>query len=136
MWMDSHDSKILSFKDLEAWKQSRLLAILVIEATRPVKGAPFDRGLYDQMRRAALSIPSNLAEGDERGTNKDALRFLYMSRGSLAELRTQADIANATGYLSTQCFEEIEFACVKVGKLLSGLIRSRRNRERPPPRSP
>jgi four helix bundle protein len=73
------------------------------------QAAPFSRdfGLRDQIRRAAVSIASNIAEGDERGSNKDAVRFLYMAKGSLAELETQIDIAHRIGYLDTSVLEDM-----------------------------
>ena len=80
------------FKDLSVWQKSRDLAVNMYKLTN--KG-PFkhDFGLRDQVRRAAVSIASNIAEGDERDTNKEAIRFFYISKGSLAELRTQMEIA-------------------------------------------
>jgi len=63
-----------------------------------------DFGLKDQLRRAAISIPSNLAEGDERDTDKDAVRFFYIAKGSIAELRTQLQIAFEIGYMERGVF--------------------------------
>ncbi len=88
------------------------------------------------MQRAALSVPSNIAEGEERGSNKEALRFLYIAKGSLAELRTQADIACAAGFITKEEFSHIESSADHVARLLSGLIKNRLLRERaqtPPP---
>ena len=62
-----------------------------------------DFGLKDQLRRAAISIPSNLAEGDERDTDKDAVRFFYIAKGSIAELRTQLQIAFEICYNGKNC---------------------------------
>lgn len=125
--MNAHQndsSRRLTYKELDAWKQARELAVLVLRITDQ---EPLRRcwGLCDQMQRAAISIPSNIAEGDERGTNADALRFLYISKGSLAELRTQADIAHAANKVSDKDFGELESAAGHVGRLLGGMIRRR-----------
>lgn len=124
-------AKRLTYKQLDAWKQSRSLAIRVIQLCEK---DPLRRnwGLCDQMQRSAVSIPSNIAEGDERGTNKDALRFLYISKGSLAELRTQLDLSQATGKVSVREFEELETLCGHIERLLGGMIRRRLRMEKLP----
>ena len=86
------------FKDLKVWQKSKELAVLIYKITQE-KGFRQDFGFKDQIRRAAISIPSNIAEGDERGTNKEAVRFFYIAKGSLAELQTQIEIAFEIGYL-------------------------------------
>jgi four helix bundle protein len=87
------------------------------------------------MQRAAVSVPSNIAEGEERGSNKDALRFLYIAKGSLAELRTQAEIALATKDLSAENAAQLDAAADQVARLLSGMIKRRVDRERATQRS-
>ncbi len=76
---------ICRFEDLEVWKEGMRLAVQVY---RSMAGCP-DYGLRDQMQRAAVSIPSNIAEGFERNTNKEFIRFLYISKGSCAEKKSQ-----------------------------------------------
>lgn len=128
MHTDQNDpSRRLTYKELDAWKRARDLAVLVLRVTNQ---EPLRRhwGLCDQMQRAAISIPSNIAEGDERGTNADALRFLYISKGSLAELRTQADIAHVADKIPDSDFGELESAAEHVGRLLGGMIRRRLKR--------
>lgn len=75
------------FRNLMVWQKARDLVVQIYKLTNRT---PFtkDFGLRDQIRRAAVSIPSNIAEGDERDTNKDSVRFLYIAKGSLAELLT------------------------------------------------
>lgn len=80
------------------------------------------------MRRAAVSIVSNIAEGDERDTNKDSVRFLFMAKGSLAELITQVIISTEIGYLKGNEFEYISKECEIIGKMLGKLIKIRRDR--------
>ena len=112
------------FRDLKVWQRSKELAVIIYKLTQ--KG-PFTRdfGFRDQIRRAAVSVPSNLAEGDERGSNKDAVRFFYFAKGSLAEIQTQLEIAYEIGYLEQQTLTELEEKCVIIGKMLGSLIKAR-----------
>lgn len=84
-----------------------------------------DFGLRDQMRRASVSVCSNVAEGDERNTDKDAVRFFYMAKGSLAELITQLEIAGEVGYLDSDTMIHFEEDCGEIGKMLGALIKAR-----------
>ena len=112
------------YRDLNVWQSARDLAVEMYKVTQ---AASFSRdfGLRDQIRRAAVSIASNIAEGDERGTNKDAVRFLYMAKGSLAELETQIDIAHRIGYLNTTILDDMNQKCKSIGKMLGSLIKFR-----------
>ncbi|WP_297571783.1 four helix bundle protein [uncultured Deefgea sp.] len=105
-------------KQLETWRQAMLLVKTIYELTALF---PSDErfGLTSQMRRAAVSIPSNIAEGVARGTSKEYLHFLNIARGSLSELDTQAEIALMLGYVPKDLalFEQMNL----VGRLLSGL---------------
>ena len=84
-----------------------------------------DFGLRDQIRRAAVSISSNIAEGDESGTNKQAVRFFYIAKGSNAEVLTQAIIAYEIGYLTKEQFSVIQAECNVIGRMLTKLITAR-----------
>lgn len=86
-----------------------------------------DYGLRDQMTRAAVSIPSNIAEGYERGTNKDFIRFLKIAQGSAAELRTQTYIAHSIGTLEKQQMSHIVEECKGIGAMLHALAKARSN---------
>jgi len=112
------------FRDLKVWQRSKELAVLIYKHTQ--KG-PFthDYGFRDQIRRAAVSVPSNIAEGDERGSNKDAIRFFYFAKGSLAEIQTQLEIAYEIEYLNKQTLNELEERCQDIGKMLGSLIKAR-----------
>lgn len=112
------------FKNLIVWQKGKDLAVTTYRVTE-VGPLGRDFGLRDQMRRCAVSIPSNIAEGDERDTDKESIRFFYIAKGSLAELRTQIVIAHEIGYLEKKVFEEIEEECVALGKMIGGLIKSR-----------
>ena len=84
-----------------------------------------DFGLRDQIRKAAVSIPSNIAEGDELGSDKQAVKFFYIAKGSSAELLTQAIIAKEIGYLDYKNFEHIAEECKAISGMLSRLIQAR-----------
>ena len=99
-------------------------------------GFNHDFGLRDQIRKRAVSIAGNLAEGDERGTNKDSVRFFYMAKGSLAELRTHVQIASEIGRVQKSAFDSIEMECEQLGKMIGSLIRVRRRTYNPLPRTP
>jgi four helix bundle protein len=108
-----------SFEQLEVWKRSCQLAVAVYEALRETR----DFALRDQMQRAVVSIPSNIAEGAERG-GKDFERFLRVARGSAAELRTQVYIAKKIGLLSDEKFSQLICELKEIAKMLTGLARS------------
>jgi four helix bundle protein len=84
-----------------------------------------DFALRDQIRRSAVSVPSNIAEGDERDTNRDSVRFLYIAKGSFAELRTQLEIAHTVGLLPEAHWREIESSCAEIARMLGALIKAR-----------
>ena len=112
------------FKELRVWQKAKDLAVYIYTVTN-LKPFRKDYSLRDQMRRAAVSVPSNIAEGDERNTDKDAVRFLYIAKGSLAELRTQVEIANEIGYISEKIFNYIDEECIAMGKMIGKLIQAR-----------
>lgn len=110
-----------AFSDLRVWRSGMELAVNVYRST-----ANFPReeiySLTQQMRRAAVSIPSNIAEGKGRGSKRDFRQFLFNARGSLLELQTQVMIAQTLGYLSKAEANELLTRAAGVGKSLSGLI--------------
>jgi four helix bundle protein len=110
---------------LRVWQEAKGLAIKLYEVT--AKGElSRDYGLRDQIQRSAVSIPSNIAEGYERNSDKDFVRFLLIAKGSLSELRTQLEIAQGIGYLGQRVFEDFETQCGKLGAMLTKLIKSRK----------
>jgi four helix bundle protein len=112
------------FRDLKVWQKGKNLAVAIYRLTSNSPLAK-DFGLSDQLRRAAVSIPSNIAEGDERDTNRDSIRFLYIAKSSLAEVRTQLEIAREVGLLPQSDHDLIEKECAEIGRMLGALIKAR-----------
>jgi four helix bundle protein len=112
-----------SFEDLEVWKRSCALSVVIFEVMCDVR----QFSLKDQMERAAISIPSNIAEGSERG-GIDFARFLRIASGSAAELRTQLYIERRLELISTSDFARILPELKEISKMLSGLRKSCRSR--------
>ncbi|MFN4254787.1 MAG: four helix bundle protein [Saprospiraceae bacterium] len=109
------------FKELDVWREAKILAVSIYKLTEPFpKHELF--GLTNQMRRAAVSIPSNIAEGTGRRTPKDKAQFMYTSRGSLFELETQIVIARELNYLSEEDFNQISQSIIKYRQLINGFI--------------
>ncbi len=114
--------KIKKFEELESWKKARQLTNKVYEATA-AGGFTRDFGLKDQIRRASISILSNIAEGFERGGDKEFLQFLAVAKGSCGEVRAQLYIAVDQGYLSQDLFERLFNSANEIGRLISGLMK-------------
>lgn len=106
------------FEKLEVWKKSCRFVISVYELLRSCP----DSGLYSQMTRAAVSIPSNIAEGAERNSKRDFIHFLYIAKGSAAELRTQLYLASELGFISREAALSLANECKAISKMLKGLI--------------
>lgn len=116
-------SEIKSYRDLVAWQLAVDLSLLVYELTRTFPDT--ERfGLTSQIRRASVSVASNVAEGYGRGTTSDYQRFLRMARGSLYEVETQMVIAARLGYLGRDRFEQYEAKSNECSRVLAGLLRS------------
>ena len=114
-------------KDLRVWQQSMEMVTLIYMVT---KEFPKDEmfGLTSQMRRAAVSVPSNIAEGYARGTEKEKLHFLRMSSGSMSELETQALLGLNLGYISQGSYQGLSDQITAVWKQLNALISSLKKR--------
>ena len=112
-----------SFRNLVVWQKAKDLVEAVYEAT---KSFPREEiyTLTAQIRRAAISIPSNIAEGKGRNTDPDFRRFLLQARGSLYEVENQLEIAKDLGYISETQLAKLIPKCNEVGKLLNGLMNS------------
>lgn len=110
-----------SYTELNVWKESRIL-VKLIYTTLQVFPKDEQFGITSQMKRAAISIPSNIAEGVGRNTAKDSLRFFFISRGSIYELETQLFLSLDLNFISETQLKDILDQIVVVKKLLSGFI--------------
>ena len=116
-------SKIVSFRDLFAWQEAYKLTLMIYKLTKQFpKEEQF--GLILQLRRAIVSVASNIAEGFSRNSNKEKVQFYYIGLGSLTEVRNQIDLSKGIGYLSESENIDIEEQAIKVDKLIHGLIKN------------
>lgn len=114
-------SKIEKVEDLISWQKSKDLTIEIYKIT---KNSSFskDFGLCNQIQRAAVSIPSYIAEGFGRGGNKEFLQFLSIAKGSLYELKTQLIIAFEIGYINDIEYNKLKNDSEEIGKLIAGFM--------------
>lgn len=112
-----------SYRDLKVWQKSMELAYMVYDL---VKILPREEqySLSDQMRRAVISIPSNISEGYYRNTTREYIRFLSISKGSLGELETQLYLCEGLGYANKEKTAPILQKCDEIGKMLTVLIKN------------
>jgi len=124
--MNQESGKITSFTQLNAWQEGHKLALAIYRIT---KGFPEDErfGLINQMRRAAVSITSNIAEGFARSSYQEKIRFYLISQGSLTELQNQLLLSRDIGYIDKPSFEELAEQSVRVQKITNGLLKGARN---------
>jgi len=114
---------VRNYTELETWRRAMDLVVAVYAATSSYpKGEVY--GLTAQTRRSAVSIPSNIAEGQGRGSTRDFVRFLAVARGSLCELETQLRIGSRLRYVDERSIDNLLGESATVGRLLNGLIRS------------
>ena len=109
------------FEESDAWQVARGLAQAVYDLTRK-NDFRKDYSLVDQIRRASVSVMSNIAEGSERGTNKDYVRFLFIARGSAGEVRSLLYVALDQGYIDGDEFGKCCDLCVRSSQVIWGLI--------------
>ena len=110
--------KIERFEDIDAWKESRILVGNIYE----IMGNNRDYGFRDQIQRASISIMSNIAEGFDRGTNKEFVHFLTIARGSVAEVRSLLYAAQDIGYIELKDSDILQQRCLVIAKMINGFI--------------
>lgn len=110
-----------SYRDLIVWQKAMLLVVEIYQITRELPDEE-KFGLISQIRRSAISIPSNIAEGYGRNYTKDYIRFLQIVRGSLFECQTQLEIAINLKFIVASDMEPIAFISVEIEKMLNSLI--------------
>ncbi len=118
---------ITRFEDLEVWKEAASLAVEVY-ATSKNGNFGQDFGFRDQLRRSAVSIAANIAEGKERETIPEFIRYLYIAKGSSGELKTQLIIAQRVGYLEQECVNNLRQRVEGISAKLGALIRTLKKR--------
>ena len=123
----SNNKQIEQFEDLVAWQEARALARGVYAAARTGLLAK-DYGLRDQLQRAAVSVMSNIAEGFERINKQEKLHFLNIARASGGEVRSLLYVCSDTGLLDELTISQLQSSSVRTGRLISGFMRSLRNR--------
>ena len=106
-----------TFEKLEVWRRSKDLAVRICRAMRESR----DFGFRDQITRAAVSVPSNIAEGCSRNSRQDFARFVEIATGSTFELATQARLAADEGFLPMETYDQIYRQALEVVRMLSGL---------------
>lgn len=114
----------MKFEDLEAWKRSARLSAEIYKALADMK----DYGFKDQLCRSGLSVPSNIAEGMERDSQKEFLQFLRFAKGSCGELRTQVYIGQEIGYIEKTTAQAWVQESKEISSMLVGLMKSIRAR--------
>ncbi|TKJ40048.1 four helix bundle protein [candidate division LCP-89 bacterium B3_LCP] len=112
-----------TYKDLTTWQKAYTFTLSVYEITRNYPKEELF-GLVSQMRRAASSIPVNIAEGSMRRSKKEFRRFIRIAQGSMAEMEVWIKLSFDLKYINKESFNQISFECDEVGKLLEGLARS------------
>lgn len=111
------------FEDLVVWQKARSISVAIYKAFKDCK----DFGFKDQVTRSSLSIPSNIAEGYERGSNKEFVRFLLIAKGSCGELRTQILVAAEVDLLASNKASALVEQATEISYMLSSLIKMRRS---------
>ena len=127
MNLESSKSPIKNFTYLNAWKEGPVLVIRIYNITRTFPTTE-QFGLSSQLRRAAVSITSNIAEGFSRSSYADKAHFFTMAQGSLTEVQNQLLVSRDVGYLSFENFELLSEQSVITHKLLTGLLKSTKQR--------
>ncbi len=110
-----------SYRDLIAWRKSIELVVDIYRATKPFPKEEL-YGLVSQLRRAAVSVPSNIAEGQGRKSSAEFRHFLHTSSGSLMELETQLTIACLLGYITPDCEASLLRKTNEIGRIINGLL--------------
>ncbi len=115
-------------EDLLIWQRAMDLAASIYMQTK-TGGFDQDWDFRGQIRRAAVSIPSNIAEGYEKGTFRDSIKFYYIAKGSAGELRTQCQLAGRVGHLTKDAAEKAADECSQISRMIMSFIQKTKNRD-------
>ena len=115
-------ARIQKFEELEAWKKARDMGKAIYRVTSTGSFSR-DFGLRDQIRRARVSAMSNIAEGFERGGDKEFRQFLAVAKGSVGEVKSQLYVALDAGFLTAKAFDDLYALATETSRLIAGLMR-------------
>lgn len=118
---------VIRFEELECWQKAKALAVTLYQISKDGEFGK-DFSLRDQIRRAAVSIVSNIAEGKERETVSEFIRYLYMAKGSAGEVMTQVIIAEEIGYLDREKSIELRQSIQQLSAMIGALIKKLKGR--------
>jgi len=118
---------VIRFEELECWQKAKALAVTLYQISKDGELSR-DFSLRDQIRRAAVSIASNIAEGKERETVSEFIRYLYMAKGSAGEVLTQVIIAEEVGYLDREKSVELRQSVLQLSAMIGALIKTLKSR--------
>lgn len=113
-------STFKNFEEIIAWQKARELTLIIYKLYKDGR----DYGFKDQIQRAAVSVMNNIAEGYERRSNKELTQYLYVSKGSVGEVRSMNYLGYDLKYIKKEEYEDIYQRSLEIAKILSGLIRS------------
>ena len=116
-------AKFNSFEEIISWQKARELNVVIYKITNSNPLFSKDFGLRDQIRRASVSITSNIAEGFERQTTKEFIKFLYIAKASAGECRSQLYLAFDLKYIDDDDFNKLKLNVNNISKMISGLIK-------------
>ena len=123
--------KIERFEDVKAWQEARALVKMIYAAVDSDGGFDSDYRFREQIQSAAVSIMSNIAEGFSRRSTKEFAQFLFIAKGSAAEVQSQLYVALDQGYINEETFDEVYAKSDEVASLVSGFIRYLLNKGKP-----
>lgn len=111
--------RIEKFEDILSWQKAKELTLFIYNLFEGVK----DYSFKDQIQRASISVMNNIAEGFEKGTKKEFVRFLYIARGSCGEIRSMLYLAKDLNYINKDDYDLLNNNCIEISKLIFGLIK-------------
>jgi len=120
---EGQTKRIRSYRDLKVWQKSMDLAVRTYELTRTFPSEE-KYGIVSQMRRAAASVPANIAEGQARRSTKEFIQMLGIARGSLAEIETFVALSERLGMTRSETSESLLEDCAEINRMMNGLMRA------------
>ena len=123
--------QIERFEDIKAWQEARVLVRIIYDVTKSNKDFTGDYKFREQIHSAAVSVMSNIAEGFSRRSTKEFIQFLFIAKGSVAEVQSQLYVALDQSYINEEKFDELYSKSDEVARLISGFIRYLLNKDKP-----